>query len=75
MIPVITQIEWHAEVEVRFPNVEYFTNDSGSVIAVDCMQEVGRYDLPGIEGPFYAYVRATALDNDSTLMYDRVEWY
>lgn len=73
-IPVITQIEWHAEVEVRFPNVEYRTMIAHEdvVIAYDKGIEVGRY--VGLLGSFYAWVRATEIDGKEALMHDLVEW-
>lgn len=74
MIPVITQIEWHAEVEVRYPNVEYMNDPRNEdvIIAIDQNVEVGRY-VP-ILGQFYAWVRATSIDSMDTVMYDRIEW-
>jgi hypothetical protein len=73
-IPVITQIEWHAEVEVRFPDVEYHVDERNEDVIVATVQgdEVGRY--VGVLGAFYAWVRATEIDSTETIMNDRIEW-
>lgn len=73
-IPVITQIEWHAEVEVRFPNVEYrpMPSHEDVIIAYDNGVEIGRY--VGVLGSFYAWVRATEIDEQAQVMNDRIEW-
>lgn len=73
-IPVITQIEWHAEVEVRFPNVEYRPMPSHEDVMIAYVDgvEIGRY--VGVLGAFYAWVRATEIDSTETIMNDRIEW-
>lgn len=73
-IPVITQTEWHAEVEVRFPNVEYRPMPSHEDVMIAYVDgvEIGRY--VGVLGAFYAWVRATEIDGKELLMHDRVEW-
>jgi len=73
-IPVITQIEWHAEVEVRYPDVEYHVDERNEDVIVATVQgiEVGRY-VP-ILGQFYAWVRASRIDSIKTVMNDRIEW-